>query len=172
MEDQNIWYAVIDLIKSALPIIGTLGGALGGAYFQNKFSTEKEEKKLKREKIEQSYKSLFDTFLETISHYNTAKNCLKKRESVELPYLDKENIPLLEAQKIVDLYLPEFNEDFNRFRTKLHEFITSIDSITVENMSGENGIKSLGRDLEQTKINATNEFGKLINKLSEEANKI
>jgi len=150
MEDQNIWYAVIDLIKSALPILGTLGGALSGAYVQNVLSTKKEEKQLKREKLELAYKSLSDAFLRTIRIYNKTEDSLENKKNIKLPNLNDETMPLMDVKLVIDLYLPELLDDFESMLDEYNKFFRVVGSCESDNLLDGKLLKSLKEDLKDS----------------------
>lgn len=163
MEDQSIWYAVIDLIKSALPILGTLGGTLGGFYFQNKLSTKKEERKLKKEKLEKAHKLLCKFTYQQLLVYNyTIDKLSNPNSSFPLDYGGDSDI-IIELKTLVDLNIQEIEDDFGNFIEIFDKYFQMICEVNFKTISDDEVI--FKKKLKKGQEDLNNEIFSLMNKI-------
>lgn len=174
MEDQSLADVLIQFISSFETLIAVMIGACIG-FFSNLFTlmyrSRKEEKELKREKLEEVYNLTNNERAKVNSIFNGIATPIEYNFDVNLE-LDKKNIKefsLTKVQLLVDLYFDDdLNKNLNELKNARDELQKIHIAIYEERIKNEvpKSDSKIFKELLEKKIEVNEQFQKFIDNIS------
>ena len=142
--------------------------SLKSVELQNELIEEKEDRQLKKEKLEKTYRLAIEAKYQQHKFYTEALLYIEADQNFSLDEPDKDSLPLHELDLMIDLYMPDLKDDLSDLHLRAQvfdKFFIDLSNSRLRNMSEEEKQK-LHSGLKQSFNELEEEFKKFMQKLA------